>query len=895
MQRLGKMEKEHLFITATERLSRNLHRLFRLRSIESMARGWEQPHIASLNSWIDLQWGESFPERFPAAEIPRMKIWKHLVEHLPPPEPVRAQFPLLSLLDRTYDILTRHKIDPTEGRPSTDLVQWRREVCRAFRDALAGEGLFHPGELPVLLCTTLKESSSFLPSGISICGFEFPAPVEKDLFCVLSQIAKVEYAPFPFKEAARVSAFALPTPEEEIAFLGRNLVEDAGRIPLHRIGVIVPDLHKYTGKLETMLEDLLGETPAGDSHWFNITLGSSLSELPLFLFSLLPFRFALEGETREALVAMILSPYYGRWKGRRHVLARADRIWRSRGIRRGLEYLKKTLAETDRDLHDFIFGDPAFLLNGKYNNRKEAGGFWIDTLLEIWKALDFPVISDEGDRLAWRHLQETIKDISSYLSESRLTARDFLEWVIHAASGKTTGREAAEDAGIQIMGLIESRGLDFEKLYILDMNDRSFPRPVRPLPLLESEERFRVQGGTSESQYDFAKVAFDRIVHSTGNAVLLRAEWEESKLLTPSPFWPECATKASFNIWTDPDPAWLRAPWLASAFHGLASQESTDEVIAQGGEEPVILPAPPKYLSPSGLKTALMCPFQFLVQGILKIEPLEEISLPPAPLERGNLLHRIFAEFTEKMRRYDSEEEKWRDEAGPVLEKCVDQALAPLSASPHWKIERDRLLGSPHCAPPGLLRAWLENEMEHRSEGWRCIAEETDFSGITIDGCSLPLSGRIDRIDYHEEEGLLCLDYKTGKIPPKADILSNFTEPQLPVYLLVLGMLRLPGVKEAHGRNEKKTAACYLQIKSAKELRYNRIDRIEESLERWREIISAVASRLLLGDFTPSPYPLSPVREKERICAHCAFRTLCVRGIREKYAEEESGEGENGE
>ncbi|MBW2648833.1 MAG: hypothetical protein JRC53_03300, partial [Deltaproteobacteria bacterium] len=84
-----------------------------------------------------------------------------------------------------------------------------------------------------------------------------------------------------------------------------------------------------------------------------------------------------------------------------------------------------------------------------------------------------------------------------------MDARECSAWLTHLASHKTVQIGAAEDAGIQIMGTIESRGLDFDKVYILGMDDRSLPQPARPLPFLDSSERKLVQGGTAQSQYEF--------------------------------------------------------------------------------------------------------------------------------------------------------------------------------------------------------------------------------------------------------------------------------------------------------------------------------------------------------------------------------------------------------
>ena len=288
-----------LILTATERLARSLHRHARIHAIVSGIKGWERPDITSLNSWMDRLWSESFQEQLPASKLARTRLWKELVETSTAPLPLAAGFSLYALLDETYEILVRHKVDPEAGPPSTPLVQWRRDLTRSFRRRLECEGLFHPGEWPVYLMNGLKERRISLPRKVLLQGFEFPAPLERDLFRLMETITEVEYDVNRRAEGGVIHALALPSPEQELTYLGRSLIEDAGVMPLHRIGVIAPDLTRYAQAFARTLTDLMGHTPAGDAHWFNITLGSSLSKLPLFASALLPFRFIQEGERRE--------------------------------------------------------------------------------------------------------------------------------------------------------------------------------------------------------------------------------------------------------------------------------------------------------------------------------------------------------------------------------------------------------------------------------------------------------------------------------------------------------------------------------------------------------------------------------------------------------------------
>ena len=358
--------------------------------------------------------------------------------------------------------------------------------------------------------------------------------------------------------------------------------------------------------------------------------------------------------------------------------------------------------------------------------------------------------------------------------------------------------------------------------------------------------------------------------------------------MTPSPFWPDKSLQASLDIWTAPDPAWLRVPWLQSAYEGVDSSNTGDLLSSIGTDATPLSPLPmlsSLSLSPHRLKIALTCLFRFLVETLLKVTPLEAVTAAPSPRDRGTLLHHIFATFTKQMRTQTITPDK----AEHCLSKIADEALSPFSDDPRWQVEKVRLMGSPHSAVPGVLNLWLQRELQHRQDGWHCIAEEKEFSGLGIAGCPLPLSGRIDRIDFSPAQGLACYDYKTGNIPTISDILKHFTEPQLPVYLLALRTGKISGLKDQLPSTELISTAGYLQVKSASAIRDIPIHGIEASLEKWCSIITDIAVRIVDSNFEPLPYPVSPVENRNRVCKDCAFRTLCRRGLFPEWPDEEKG------
>ena len=104
------------------------------------------------------------------------------------------------------------------------------------------------------------------------------------------------------------------------------------------------------------------------------------------------------------------------------------------------------------------------------------------------------------------------------------------------------------------------------------------------------------------------------------------------------------------------------------------------------------------------------------------------------------------------------------------MRKTITEAIRPRLSQAVWQVELERLIGKP--GRPGLLLRWLEGEWERMLDGWSWMAVERPFDGLEIDGCVARLKGRLDRIDSHPQLGLICWDYKTGRIPRKTGVIG---------------------------------------------------------------------------------------------------------------------------
>jgi len=891
------LSANHLYLTATGRLARRLRHEYRMARLKEGEKGWEALNVMSLNDWLQAQWSESWPEETPAHLCCRLRHLMDIMKDDPPPASFPVDLQLCKMLDDTFATMIRHRLQPDAGLPSTPLVEWRRRFFRRFKERLSSTGHFHPAELPIRTAKDIEAGSRICPGAVVISGFDFPAPAEANLFHVLGRKSVLTTMPFPERVPERLEAVALPSPEEEIYYLLDRIVRDARSTPLHRIGVVVPNLDAYSDILEKELKTITGKTPPPGAAWYNISLGKTVLSFPLIRASLFPLQAALEGMTRENLLALFLSPYFF-WGPARSV-SRADLVWRRSLVEDGLKELlaclrvkaPETLKAMDgrkiQSLEDFINTDFSV---------KRPLSQWLGDLECLWSSLGFPILSDEMDTLAFRHLNDILSRMRNHLAGLTVNGSEFYSWIHFLTSSEISQTAAPEEAGIQVLGLIESRGHGFDRLYVLGLSNGSLPQPVRPLPLLDTEERKKVLGGTPESQFVFAEKSFQRLLSSSPIVTLLRPEQVDREPLSPSPFWPGVETKANVDLWNDPGPVWIRAGWLRSAFDGnktegsekarLPRTISSQEREGPGKRKSRRLPLPPA-VSVSDVEKAVVCPCLFFLAVILKIEPLPDPQTHLYHLERGERLHRTLSAFTREVRKKNLSLDARRLEALNLLADCADRSLREVIDQPRWAVERRLWLEE-----GGLLLKWLSLETESSLRGWTTVAEEIPFKDLTIPGLPFTVKGRIDRIDCHPDQGLICWDYKTGRHPVRSDVLSRLTAPQLPLYLMALQKGAAPD--PVRPDESLSLSAGYLQLRSPSDIHAtvivgNDLDG-ENHLSEWARLFTRMGALLRSGDFPPEPYPFSRPADRDETCRTCSYRTLCEKGLSQDRMNNEGGE-----
>ncbi|MHC1726295.1 MAG: PD-(D/E)XK nuclease family protein [Syntrophobacteraceae bacterium] len=870
-QLLRLLGEDYTVLAESERFVHQIQLQYRRNRIEQDMAGWEHPKILTLNRWLDTFWNSLWPDEWPASSLHRWKTLGECLEDSPPPEPLSVDIGLIHLLDESFELSLRYGMDPGGGEAANRLIEWKREIWRSFAGRLSQAGLFHPAQLPEKIAKTLDGTA---PSGkMAFVGFEFAGYWEKQL---LKELQKKTGGAFFNLPAGKMQPETLvySNPEQEITVLMENLLVAAKECALHEIAVVLLDSRLYSPALSNLLQSLLGDPLSADRAAYNLCPDKDLSEQPLFKAMLLPGKFAMDGEMRQDLFALLRSPYYGFFSQWSRRLSSWDRIWRNRRIESGIDSLLRAVHDSARELFP-LGGDEIRTSLAPFQSRsKREVSSWTADLRKIWATLEFPVLANELDQICWQHITRILSDFEAAFQGKAITGSEFNELLTAAASRAAIQRTGVEDAGIQILSRLDARGLVFRKIFVPGFVSGAFPQPARSLPFLTASERKNVLGGTIESQFIFARYIYGNWFAAAPEITLSRpAMGNDGDLCLPSPFW---TAESEKNIppvipWKDKLPAMQRARWVQQSVSGISTSGREPVIAAIASEAPDfrVMPLPlTRPITVSQLQSAMLCPAQFFFQHIIQLEELDEFEPGIPPRERGQAVHKILATFVSRAVGAFETGDQTFEGLCELLEQTAMETLKPHLPEAVWLVERERLIGKP--GQPGLLLKWLEEEWKRLAEGWSWMSVESGFDSMEIRGCTACLKGRLDRIDSHPALGFVCWDYKTGSIPGKKELTADGVQPQLRAYLLALSKGVVVGVR----KGGRPCGAGYIELSSPGKTKHQLIfdPDAEDSalLADWENRVADVLNAIIEGNVAPLWLTEGrPCEEK------CAFKGVC--------------------
>ena len=315
-------------------------------------------------------------------------------------------------------------------------------------------------------------------------------------------------------------------------------------------------------------------------------------------------------------------------------------------------------------------------------------------------------------------------------------------------------------AGLQIMGVLETRGLDFENLIITSFNEGVFPRRNPQNSFIPYNLRRGFDLPTSEHQDALAAYHFYRLIHRARRVFLLYDSRTEGLVTGEvSRFAHQLHYHYGVSLQR-------RAVTFDVAFARPAPLriEKSPEVMRK--LEAFLQPGSDKALSASSINSYIDCPLQFYFTHVEGMQQADEVDETIQDNMFGTLFHAVmeytYTPYKGQMVQPDDCERLMADQAG------MDRHIARAFAEKYFK-RRDHTLvplEGNNLLVAHVLRKYVKQTLlvDKRQAPFRYIASEDLYRACypLSDGVrQANLKGYIDRVD--EKDGQVrILDYKTG-------------------------------------------------------------------------------------------------------------------------------------
>jgi probable DNA repair protein len=869
----GHLQSGHLILTPTFRLARRIKLAWAQHRQHSGVRAWPTPRVMSLEQWwLHCYESEQLRGSSPPVLVTpqqELELWQACIESHPQTAALLRPRGAAQLARDAYRNLLLWEID------------WREETCAqqfhfdpdaaSFIDwARAFEAELETRKLDLLPRIAAQLAATESADTIVLAEFDELPPLYRRLLTaqageLLEHRSQADQADCYLR--------ACDDNREELLRAGiwarQRLDENAGA----RIGILVPGLEQQRHTVERILHQVFA--PAAESAPFfgKPTLPVNFSAgVPLA--SCAPVRTALEllelvgGElSLSRLVGLLHSRYRSREESpqEQQLIRRLYRAGSETVSNNRLRY------ECSRIEVDGVAGlelgrQLLALSQQREAGQSHPGSTWITLFDNALEALGWPgpgpLDSQEYQQLEhWHTALSQLAELDAVCAP--LDYKGALVRLQHICSAAVF-QPQTPDAPIQVLGLLEAAGLEFDHLWLCGMSSGEWPPSASPSPFIPDklQQQHDMPHSSAGRELHYAQSLLDHYCHATGELVASYSRLLDSVDQQPSPM------VAAFTVVdNEPDCDVFPAGW--STAHRQDSLEhfvdntgppvSEDERHALGGGSGLIA-------------DQSQCPFRAFAKHRLKLEVLPEPTVGLTASDRGTLLHDALFHLWGALESREKLAGLSEPERTQAIALAVRQAIESFHIHEDYALGR-ALLDLEQRRLQQLLERWLDIELERGD--FEVIAREQDRE---LELGELRLNLRIDRVDRLPDGRQLLIDYKSGQCEVSSWLGPRPREPQLPLYGELVGddldslafvvinkhSLEFRGVGQSPA-----AAGIRTDIDKLKHGEGVSINNWQELRHYWQQVLQNLAQ-----DFIDGRAGVDPA-DPRKTCTYCGLEALC--------------------
>lgn len=330
------------------------------------------------------------------------------------------------------------------------------------------------------------------------------------------------------------------------------------------------------------------------------------------------------------------------------------------------------------------------------------------------------------------------------------------------------------DTGLQLMGLLETRMMDFKNIIMLSVNEGILPKGITYNSLLPFDFKYKFDGKEALPNYLYQDQVyayhFFRLLQRAENVMLIYNSSSDTTMAEKSRF----ISQLEFEVRNQQMEDHIRIQNLKQDFdlslpvRKALSIPKSDEML-----EKLHIHS----FSASSLQTFILCPLKFCLRYLMKVQPPTILSDRLEANELGTVIHAIFNAAFDEIIACESHSERYVAVLQKYIDLCDELVCAEIlklrgresmSANDlsqgYWLINR-RIIKE-------TVVSYLERaKTELLNSPWRITANEMkidiqDYKVTPKDGQAfcVKITGSIDRVQKNDNGDVMILDYKTGKV-----------------------------------------------------------------------------------------------------------------------------------
>ena len=561
------LEQGATLLTANQRLARYLRQEFHAYQQTLGHSVWASPDILPLSTWLERCWNEIL-ETSLFGSVPglltlyqQQALWERIIVESAEGQSLlqvstAAENALAAwILLKQWRITLESVSNTFHGAANVDsqaFAQWARRLERLCKK----NAWLDSATLPDAVIQHIRSGALPLPTHIGFAGFDEFTPQQQYLLQSLS-LASVQVTPIIVSDNYNTSLVRCGCADAHTEIItaarwARQLLERDASVT---VAVVIPELSGLRETVVRSFDQIF--SPANSLPGaiqvitpYNISLGTALLDEPIIHIALLVLEFAHGKLALEKMGSLLRSPFLAgaeqemtrralldarlRRAGELTVTLDALRYHAISNSATGIEnaYACPVLAN-----HLIKWAEAIRILS--MGNAQQVPSKWVAFFTRLLTCAGWPGERSLDSReyqaqMAWRTLLPDYALLDEVVGKQTLSeAVGQLRYM----TAVTLFQPQSPDTPIQIMGLLETAGLQFDYLWVMGLHDNTWPESARPNPFLPLtlQRQHNLPHSSAERELAFAQLITQRLFSSAKHIVVSYPQQEADRKLHPSP------------------------------------------------------------------------------------------------------------------------------------------------------------------------------------------------------------------------------------------------------------------------------------------------------------------------------------------------------------------------